>query len=400
MDNGHIKGITRFKLYLPGTRGNETDEILQTEILRNLGYIAPRTAKVSVRINQAQSDMMFQEKAVKELLEYNNRGEGPILEGDQKFFFKLVENIPDNQLSNNFVGTPSLRSKSIKTMLAKQSNPEIIFKSEENEIISYDALSKLNLIYLYYSNRFQDEKNNFNYFDYDLDNNLLGLFISKNILKLDVYNLLMQATNSHHSLSVSNRKFYWNSIENFFEPINYDSNIFINESAPTTTTASFRLPISPQFYKAFDVLEKKLSDLDLNKIHNNLKFSGIDLSKDNLNIKINKIIFNLNAIKKTYLNMDNEIVDHNHFKLIDNNILTKFNDTLNEISPNVYLVKHNQDNGQLQRCKIYLKKCEYYYFSNNNLADLLGGELVLDKKVYQYLGKSLDFKKINNVMEN
>ena len=394
LDNGHIRGITKFKLYLPGVRGVMLDEILQTEILRNLNYLAPRTIKVNVRINQAQSDMMFQEKSAKELLEHHNRREGPILESDQKFFFKLVENIPDNQLSNWSVGTPQLRSKSIKAMLAKQLNPEIIFKSENHKIMSYNALTNLNLIYLYFSNKFQDQKNNFEHFDYDLDNNLLGFFNLEHIVKLDIYNLLMQATNSQHALAVANRKFYWNSIENYFEPIVYDTNIDINRSAPTTTTTLSRLPISKQFYKVFDLLEKKLINLDLNQIHNNLKHSGIDLPKADLIIKINKIIFNLNMIKKTYLNMDNEIVNYNHFKLIDNNILTKFNETLNEINPNVYLIRHNQDNGQLQRCKIYLKMCEDYPFSSDNVADLLGGEFVLNKRIYQYLGKSLDFKNI------
>ena len=48
--------------------------------------------------------MLFQEKAAKELLEFNKRREGPILEGDQKFF-KLVKDIPDNNLSNWDVGT-------------------------------------------------------------------------------------------------------------------------------------------------------------------------------------------------------------------------------------------------------------------------------------------------------
>ena len=394
LDNGHIRGITKFKLYLPGVRGVMADEILQTEILRNLNYLAPRTIKVNVRINQVQSDMTFQEKSAKELLEYHNRREGPILESDQRFFFKLVENIPDNQLSNQSVRTPQLRSKSIKAMLAKQLNPEIIFKSENHKMMSYNALTNLNLIYLYFSNKFQDQKNNFQHFDYDLDNNLLGFFNSEHILKLDIYNLLMQATNSQHALGVSNRKFYWNSIESYFEPIVYDSNIDISRSAPTTTSALFRLPISKQFYKAFDLLEKKLINLDLNQIHNNLKHSGIDLPKADLIMKINKIIFNLNAIKKAYLNMDNEIVNYNHFKLIDNNIFTKFNETLNEINPNVYLVRHNQDNGQLERCKIYLKMCEDYPFSSDNIADLLGGEFVLNKKIYQYLGKSLDFKNI------
>lgn len=394
LDNGHIRGITKFKLYLPGVRGVMLDEILQTEILRNLNYLAPRTIKVNVRINQVQLDMMFQEKSAKELLEYHNRREGPILESDQKFFFKLVENIPDNELSNSSAGTPQLRSKSIKTMLAKQLNPEIIFKSENHKMMSYNALTNLNLAYLYFSNRFQDQKNNFDHFDYDLDNNLLGLFDPKNVLKLDIYNLLMQATNSQHALAVANRKFYWNSIENYFEPIVYDSNIDINRSTPTTTTVPSRLPISKEFNKVFDLLEKKLINLDLNQIHNNLKHTGIDLSKSDLITKINKIILNLNAIKKAYLNMDNEIVNYNHFKLIENNILTKFNETLNEINPNVYLIKHNQDNGQLQRCKIYLKMCKDYPFSSDNLADLLGGEFVLNKRIYQYLGKNLDFKNI------
>ena len=210
--------------------------------------------------------MLFQEKAAKELLEFNNRIEGPILEGDQKFFFKLVENIPSNQLSNWDVGMPILRSKSIKTMLAKQTNAEIINKSEVHKEMSYNSLINLNLIYLYYSNKFQDEKNNFQFFDYDLDNQWLGFFNYKNILKLNVYNLLMQSTNSQHALSSSNRKFYWNSIENYFEPINYDSNPDIDGFSPSTTTVIYRLPMSENFFEAFSELEKKLNTLDIKRI--------------------------------------------------------------------------------------------------------------------------------------
>jgi len=170
--------------------------------------------------------------------------------------------------------------------------------------------------------------------------------------------------------------------------------------SPSTTTVSFRLPISEQFYKAFDILKKKLSNLDLNKIHKNLKFSGVVISKENLNMKIKKVISNLDVINKTYLNVDEDLISHNYFKSTDLKILTKFNETLNEIDPDVYLVKHSQNSEQLERCKIFLEACESYYFSNNNLQDLLGGELILDKKIYQYLGKSLDLKGISNVIEN
>ena len=396
LTNGNIRGITRFKLFKPDTRGVLEDVIIQTEILRDLNYLAPRSIKVKTRINLTNSVMLFQEKASKELLEFNSRREGPILEGDQKFFFKLVENIPSNQLSNYDVGTPRLRSKSIKTMLAKQTNSAIINKSEIHKQISYNSLTNLNLIYLYYSNRFQDSKNNFQFFDYDLDNQLLGFFNKKNILKLNIYNLLMQSTNSQHALSSSNRKFYWNSILNFYEPINYDANPNIDAFSPSTTTSTNRLPISENFFIAFDELEKKLQNLNVSKLKKNISKSGLEVNQKYVEKKINKILLNLRIVKDSYMNIkDNEIVSHNQFKPI-NAILSKFNSTLNEIDPGVYLIKHNNSGDKLQRCKIYLNDCKEYNFSKENIPILLEGELIIEDKIYQYLGKNLNFDSIKN----
>ena len=393
LDNGNIKGITKFKLFKPGTRGEPQDVIIITELLRYLNYLAPRSIKVNVRINQAEAVMLFQEKAAKELLEFNNRREGPILEADQRFFFKLVEKIPDNQLSNWSVQLPVLRSKSIKAMLAKQLNPEIIFKSENHKMISYNALTNLNLIYLYYSNRFKDNKNNFYYFDYDLDNTLLGFFNPKNIRKLDMYNILMQATNSQHGLSASNRKFYWNSIENYFEPISYDLNTHFSFNFPTTTTVPYRLPVSGQLFKAFDELETKLANLNLKNFLIKINLSGVDETEAALQEKMNEVFYHLNRIKNNYLSVSNEVIEHNKFKPM-NNLLNGFSKTLSEIDPNVYLVKNNANNKMFQRCKINLKSCEDYKLSKENLPDLLEGELEVDKRAYQYLGKNLNFENI------
>jgi hypothetical protein len=69
LTEGNIRGITRFKLFKPDTRGILEDVILQTEILRSLNYLAPRSIKVDTRINLTTSTMLFQEKASKELLE-------------------------------------------------------------------------------------------------------------------------------------------------------------------------------------------------------------------------------------------------------------------------------------------------------------------------------------------
>ncbi len=392
--NGNIRGITRFKLFKPDVRGNLEDVIILTKILRELNYLAPRSIKVQARVNQTESVMLFQEKAAKELIEFNNRREGPILEGDQKFFFKVVEDIPDNQFSNWSVGLPQLRNKSSKVMLSKLTNANFINRGEMHKTMSLDALNNLNLVYLYWSNRFQDEKNNFFFFDYDLDNVLLSLFDKEKTAKLDIYNLLLQATNSHHALSATNRKFYWNSIEKYFEPILYDANTNINLDFSTTTTKLVRFPISNHFMNSFEILKMKLNNIDINKLNNEINNSGLNLSQEELKKKITKIIQNLSNIKKDYnKSSEGEIVEHNNFKPIDN-ILNKFFKNLNEIDPNVYLIQHSDE--KLLKCEIYLENCKFYNILGRDFVDLLEGELKIDNVNYQYIGKDIDLNFLNS----
>ena len=392
LDEGNIKEITKFKLYKPDVRGVIEDEVLQNEILRSLGYIAPRSFKVEARVNQAHSIMLFQEKASKELLEFNNRREGPILEGDQKFFFKLVEDLPSNQLSHWSMNIPNLRGKAIKTMLAKQTNASIIRKNDVSKNISLEAISKLNLIYLYYGKRFQDEKNNFLYFDYDLDNTLLGLLDSENIVKLDIYNLLMQSTNSQHGMGPNQRKFYWNSIENYFEPIVYDASPLI-EASSGYTTVNFRLPVSSHIEEAFKILETKLQKIDLSKIHKNINQTGVDLSSKDLDMKVKKILLNLKILKSHYEAFDETILEHNKYQYTKN-ILDKFNSSIKEINKNVLLIRNKKNTQEYKKCGSSLENCENILFSDNQLIDLFEGELILDQNVYQYLGNELDLNSI------
>jgi len=399
LKNGNIRGITRFKLLRPKARGNLEDEIFLTEILRNLNYLAPRTTKVASRVNNVTTNMIFQEKAAKEMLEFNGRREGPILEGDERFFFKSVEKIEDNNLSGWDSGVVPLMNKSSKYMLSKQVNSNIVQKSNGHKEMSLEAATNLNLIYLYFSNRFQDELNNFNYFDYDLDNTLLGAFSKNKIRKLDEYNLLIQATNSHHGLAVNNRKFYWNSIEKYFEPINYDSNPNINKKIES---GAFRLPISEDFFTAFSGIKNKLNTLDLEKINRNLSLSGLEITKKEVEAKKNKILKNLDIIKNNYLYVSADLIEHNKYKKIEN-ILKNFNTNLKKSHPNTYLVKQNV-NKKFQRCEIFLENCYSVNFSEQKLSNLLEGELEGNKMLFQYIGKNLNldnlyrndyFKKLN-----
>ena len=391
LDYGNIRGITKFKLLRPKTRGVLEDVIIQNQILRNFNYLAPRSIKLNARINKASSVMLFQEKASKELLEFNNRREGPILEANEKYFWKALKDLPDNQLSNMSIGVVPLMNKSAKHMLAKLTNTNLVVKNENFKNISYDVLSKLNLIYLYYANRFQDKKNNFNHWEYDLDNELLGLFNKKNINKLNVYNLLLHSTNSYHGLGANNRKFYWNAFENYFEPIHYDANPNIEANS---ISGNFRLPVSKTFFSSFDVLEKKLNNIERNKFIKKLSFSGLEISENSLKLKFNKILLNLNSVKENYKkSIKSEQINYNRITPIEN-ISEIFYKNIKEVDPNIYIVKHKKKDNSLIRCSVANQKCEDFNPTNKNISDLLEGDLELNGAAYQYLGKNLDLENI------
>ena len=262
--------------------------------------------------------------------------------------------------------------------------------------IFLNTINNLNLIYLYWANRFQDEKNNYFFFDYDLDNELLGLFDKSNIIHLEKYNLLMQATNSQHALGPDARKFYWNAIENLFEPINYDANPEIDRETPTTTTVNYRLPISTFYEESFLNLEKDLEKINLINFNTGLKAHGLILTDLILEKKLNKIKKNLAKIKDNYIQTDNkDLILHNKFKPIEN-ILSRFNKNILDIDSEVFLVKFNK-NYQLEKCKVAFKNCEKLELNNEQLADLLEGELKIDKKNFQLVGQNFDLNSLKNL---
>ena len=94
-----------------------------------MNFLAPRSIKLQARVNQVKTTMLFQEKAAKEMLEFNKRREGQILEADERFFYKSVSKIEDNNLSGWDMGVVNLKNQSSKHMLSKQVNTNILEKS-------------------------------------------------------------------------------------------------------------------------------------------------------------------------------------------------------------------------------------------------------------------------------
>ena len=391
LKNGHINGIVKFKLLLQRTRG--ADEILVSEIFKELGYLAPRTSIINAKINGVTSKMIFQEKSRKELLESNYRREGPILEGDERFTWMLSQKVPLDNRSNREAGLLELAKIGFKSILAKQINSRLILKNNNLKMMSYNSLSNLNLIYLKYANSFEKDTRYLESYRYHtLDNKLLGFNKKANIIFLDIYNLLVMSSSDGHSLAPNNRQFYWNSIQNFFEPISYDGNFDIFKSPNLLIK-----PTSNYFLESISTLDEVLNNLNIKNLNTKLNQNGIIEDIDITKKKIEKLKKNLEEVKIKYLSdssvknvsiksNEEDLKNYNWENLIDN---TK------KIEPKVLFIKQKKDNSFLI-CK-NINNCVATKFSKKQIREMLDGDLKIDGNIYQFLGKNInDISLIND----
>jgi len=369
LKNGNIKGITKFKLLLPETRRNPDDEIIMTEIFRSMKILAPRTFFINVENQSNNYTALFQEKTVKEFLEYNQRKESVILEGDERFIFDNNEKF-------------GWESKLVS--LARISNNHLFDKSENYKEILLSSLSNLNKFYL------STKKNlrRYEYFDYDSsklnDKILKQSNFSKQQIKFGVFNSLIFATSANHALTPHNRKFYWNKEYLSFEPIYYDGNIDINQK--------LNIDLVPENTLFFENVKKTL-ELFNNLDHENIikkiikNFNVVSVKSDQIQKKINLIKLNLDKIIKLKKNKENnntsqilesyELDLNNYFKRLNNQILAIFVD---------------KEQNNFYQCNF--NSCIPIELSNQEIKFLINGRLKKDNIYYQFVGieKIANFK--------
>ena len=384
LKDGHINNIVKFKLFLPGTRGIEEDEIFMTEILRYLNFISPRTNMVNVNVNDDKIQMLFQEKVVKELLEYNKRREGAMFEGEEKFIMNFASKVKNLYgIDWNKIFDASEKAQMIQ--LARQTNSNWSVKNLINQDISFEALSYLNFVYLNYINYYKNDGKNHSFLDYHLDNNLLALNDKDNLLKLDMYDALILSANGNHGLYAHNRKFYWNTLENFFEPIYYDGEFNLKKK-PT----KLNFPLSSNFIDGLIELEKELNQIKYDDFTNILNNKGINLSKTKVKEKINILIENLKIIKRIYLSKKIKQIDYDIAFSQNEKLLNQFKSDLvkNEVNTNLlYLVDQSEDRTVFNVCgNSDFKQCSYKVFSKESVRNILESEYTKNSTNYKYIG--------------
>ena len=409
LNNGHINGIVKFKLFLKNARNNKEEVVVITEILRSLDYLAPRTSLVKVNVNGAEDIMIFQEKVVKEMLEFNHRREGPILEGNEKFMFQLQSNI-NRDGTVQYKETFRAQENGTKIQLARLSNSNWSMKSLNHLEISLNSLSKLNQIYLLYLNNYKNSKNNFDFLEYSLSNNLLANKKTENIQKWNIFDILLSAAGAEHGLYTHNRKFYWNSVDNYFEPIYYDGSPDFSKNTENFGFSTFYwLPIHGNILADLNTLIKKLDELDYDKILKKLNKNGLDISYNQLENKILKLKSNIEDVENKINNTNIEVIDFNKKLFYKRELWDNFINNFRDLNINVEFIlsdnkSKNIDNQiNFSKCKNNFTTCENLNLNIHNpsdrkiLRELLEAELTIDDYYYQFTSKDLDnFLDFNN----
>ena len=159
LSSGNILGITKFKLFLKNTRGyaNGQNEVFLATLLDSIGYLSPRTGLVEVNINGKTNDtFIFQEKIVKELIEFQKFRESAIIETNEEFFWDFDKGVPfDNKyvllfgkLTNTSWANKSLDNLEIATEALRKYNLSILNSSNPKSLLNYEYLGD-NQAYLY-----------------------------------------------------------------------------------------------------------------------------------------------------------------------------------------------------------------------------------------------------------
>ena len=276
--NGHINNITRFKLLLPKSRYG-SNEIFSALLLREMGYLSPRTFFINSKLNGAKVKYIFQEDLRKEFLENLNYREGPILEGDERFTIMSPEN-----------------KKKPKINLSRIANKQFILKNPNNAFVGLDAVSNLNLMYMQNHQNTQPE----------LDNNENLFLFSKNLIRdeknrniFESYESLIFALDAAHHLSFDDRRFYFDSINQNFLPIYYDGKSNILNKNQFIPDEELKDSVSIEAKRGSKIALENIKKINHDLFIKKLNRAGLSFNKKEYEAIIEKILKRLKIIESS-----------------------------------------------------------------------------------------------------
>lgn len=376
INDGNIFGITDFLLLRPKQRGYY-NEIFVTALFRKIGLLAPRSSMVNITFNSGNYKFVFQEKIRKEFLENSGLKEGPIFEGDERFVFDQGD-VP-------FVNH-------------RVSNKVFSRKNFVNEHITEKGLSILNF---YGSNHSSEVFRNtlVDYYDLSLQ---MG---RSDFLDLSIFDSLMFATDSLAGLSIQDRRFYFNSINNKFYPIFYDgipkiltkNNTLVNKKIIykklteirkpylTFVTASmFEGKVSRSAVHGSKDAIKLLDEIDIETFNNDLKTLGLNITDE--------ILFEIKNLLIDRLELISNFKENKVFNFEEKNLSLFSKKYFNDRFKDNKIIFYSKDEKYYYMCEVYYKNCKLIDKINLNKTKLMAQEEKNNSKKIIFIGKKYNQK--------
>lgn len=369
LEEGNILGITKFKLFLPNSNGNES-EIFVTTLLREFGYLAPRTFYTNVKVNNGESfKFMFQEKITKEFLEFNNFREGPLIETNETFTW----NNTGDELYRNLDET-IISSKNLE--IGRVINQNWANNNSQNFKITIESLEKFNKALLF-------SKSN---------KAMIYEYLNSDTTELFKFDAIIWALDAQHMLNNHNRKFYFNKIDENFLPIYYDGDTFFLEKK------DFEFEINKEIASAALLLknDNMIYNLDIKNFQDKLNANGLNLSLLDVNNYLEKFYNNISTISNSlttgtnsqFIEIKNNlsfITDHNIgfiFYDIESNTTTLCDQKI----LNCLEVGDQLDSSLFFNNSIIYNEKKYYLLGSsiNNLIDINSKNLITNYTDFEF----------------
>ncbi len=360
--NGNINSTTKFKLYIPHTRGGD-DEIFSTVLLKELGFLAPETYYIDAIFNEKKTKFLFQEKITKEFIELNDLREAPILEGDERLF---------NDIDLH------------KFIVSRVTNKNWINKGVTSLDISKLALEKLNKAYLEnLSGQFITKNRDIKFMRVNVSTTLNKFVVEKD----REFSAILAALGALHSFVPTNRKFYYDPMYKYFRFIYYDGDSHVvnlkNSPNPKNWIAYGELN-NNEIITGSSYAIKSLNNLDRIKIKDTLQKFGLSYSQDKVDSILSFMLLKLEAISRSSK------------KDIPENIYTPYFSSYNNLyekgDRDKALVFSTKIDDMLEVCDFSLEDCNNIKLSTKDYSKLLSGKYTdYNNKAYIYIGNKEEY---------
>lgn len=351
LDEGNFFGRTKFKLYLPETRFNDS-EIFVTTLLRQLNFLSPITFKTEIFFNQKKIEYLVQEKISKELLENQKTNESYIFEQDE--LFMVQGSVVD---------------------FSRIENSNFLNKSDNHLKKGIQLINYVN--HDYFEKSLRNLKNS-NYQSLNMSNIIHGNSESKK--KFSIFSTLLLILNAEHGLSPDDRKFYFNKHSRNFEPIYYDGLSYnfldLNNSSKDFLFKLKNYNLPYEALTNISTTKELISSIDLKSFQNNLNLFGLN--------------FSLNKIENIFLELNNRLdylsqIDKNEYSYEKLNFEEDYKTFLKELDNYNYLYVWGNLTDGFIICEDFNKECQKINLTRKEINKLLEQKLVIDKKRVIYV---------------